>query len=215
MLQYVFCSFVGSYVDPCVEDLTDVDSLGAESTDDSVISDSSMSGSDNDSLYVPTPERPLPIKTSRIDLPRKMVFMDLSKLDEFIDAINKIRGCNTPQCDGALIPVNVKSSGLGGAISICYSCSKCSSKHAVLETSSKYQLGKMSDISMCVQVAFILAGATHATYFKTLRHALGIDAVGMGPFLGTIEHMYPVVKGMLDEVCEMAKEEMKRKKKTL
>ena len=76
--------------------------------------------SDNDSLYIPTPERPLPLKASCVDLPHKMVFMDLSQLDQFVDTINKIRGCKTPRCDGALIPVNVKSSGLGGAICISY-----------------------------------------------------------------------------------------------
>ena len=96
----------------------------------------SMQVSDSDSLYIPTPERPLPLKASCVDLPHKMVFMDLSQLDQFVDTINKLRGCKTPRCDGALIPVNVKSSGLGGAICISYSCSKCTSKHAVFETSS-------------------------------------------------------------------------------
>ena len=201
------------FVDPGLEDLrsSNVDSLGVESTDDS---DSSVSVqvSDNDSLYIPLPERPLPLKASCVDLPHKMVFMDLSQLDQFVDTINKLRGCKTPRCDGALIPVNVNSSGLGGAICISYSCSKCTSKHAVFETSSKYQLGKMSAISMCVQVAFILAGSTHATYYKTLHHALGMDAVSAVPFLDTIKRMYPVVKEMLDEVCEIAKHEMKGKK---
>ena len=65
---------------------------------------------------------------------------------------------------------------------------------------------------MCVQVAFILAGSTHATYYKTLCHALGMDAVSMVPFLDTIKRMYPVVKEMLDEVCEIAKQQMMGKK---
>ena len=34
----------------------------------------------------------------------------------------------------------------------------------------------------------------------------------MVPFLGTVELMYPVVKAMLDEICEIAKQEMKGKK---
>ena len=152
-------SFLLLFVDPGLEDLrsSDVDSLGVESTDDS---DSSVSVqvSDNDSLYIHTPDRPLPLKASCVDLPHKMVFMDLSQLDQFVDTINKIRGCTTPQCDGALIPVNVNNSGLGGAICVSYSCSKCTLKHAVFEISSKYQLGKMSAVSMCVQVAFIIAG---------------------------------------------------------
>ena len=93
-----------------------------------------------------------------------------------------------------------------------YSCSKWTLKHVVFETSSKYQLAKMSAVSMCVQGAFILAGSTHATYYKTLRHALGMDAMSMVPFLDTIKCMYPVVNEMLDKVCEIAKQEMKGKK---
>ena len=69
----------------------------------------------------------------------------------------------------------------------------------------------MSNISMSVQVAFILAGCTHATYYKTLRRALGIKAVNERVFMRTIELMYPVVKAMLDEVCEVSKQEMKEK----
>ena len=64
---------------------------------------------------------------------------------------------------------------------------------------------------MSLQVAFILAGCTHATYYKTLRHALGIKTVGERVFMRTIELMYPVVKVMLDEVCDIAKQEMKEK----
>ena len=67
-------------------------------------------------------------------------------------------------------------------------------------------------MSLQVHVAFILAGCTHATYYKTLQHALGIKAVNERVFMRTIELMYPVVKAMLDEVCEIAKQEMKEKR---
>ena len=71
-----------------------------------------------------------------------------------------------------------------------------------------YELVNTSEISVCVQVAFILAGCTHATYYKTLQHALGIEAV-MDSFLTTIKCMYPIVKSMVDEMCETAKQQMK------
>ena len=82
-------------------------------------------------------------------------------------------------------------------------------KGAVFETHSK-QTGTI--ISMCVQVAFIIASSTHAVYYKTLKLALGIQAVSAPVFMGTIESMYPIVKSMLDKVCEAAKHEMKEKK---
>ena len=69
------------------------------------------------SLYIPTPERylhhvrelskkqvrsskptcDLVSKVNVITLPRQVVFMDLSKLDEFV---KNVRGCKTPECEG-------------------------------------------------------------------------------------------------------------------
>ena len=46
-----------------------------------------------------------------------------------------------------------------------------------------------------MQVAFIVSGCTHAVYCKTF----------------TIGKMYPVVKAMVDDLCEVAKREMKEK----
>ena len=45
-----------------------------------------------------------------------------------------------------------------------------------------------------VQVALIVAGCTHTTYYKALKASLGIDAVGADTFMSTIVKMYPVVK---------------------
>ena len=49
-------------------------------------------------------------------------------------------------------------------------------------------------------MAFIVAGCTHATYCRALRHALVIDAVCPETFMSTIVKMYPVVKQFLDEI---------------
>ncbi len=140
--------------------------------------------------------------------------MTLPQLEKIVQSVNTIRGCKTPICAGALVPVAVKSRGLGGALSITFTCNGCASQWALFDTCAKYQLrsGYVSDISVCVQVAFLIAGNTHATYYKTLQHALGIKAVGMRTFLHTIERMHPVVKAMLDALCEAAKQDMKDKK---
>ena len=53
-------------------------------------------------------------------------------------------------------------------------------------------------ISKSIQVSFIVAGCTHAVYCKTLKDALGINAVGMDAFMETIYGMYPIVKSILD-----------------
>ena len=55
-------------------------------------------------------------------------------------------------------------------------------------------------ISTCVQVAFLCAGSTHAVYYKTLKNALGFEAVSAPSFMDTIHSMHPIVKSMLDDV---------------
>ena len=66
-------------------------------------------------------------------------------------------------------------------------------------------------LSVCVQVAFIMAGSTHAVYAKTLSNALGMNTVSSEAYLKTIERMHPVVKDVLDRMCEIAKKDMKAK----
>ena len=104
--------------------------------------------------------------------------VQLSQLEMFIDSINRIRGCKTSNYDGNLVPISVKSVGLGGGLCIRYGCNGCSSKQAELKTYSRCEPGRRTNaISLSVQVAFILAGCTHAVYTKTLSHALGMKSV--------------------------------------
>ena len=154
---------------------------------------------------MPTPEHRSKKKLSRI-VSQKMAFMDLSQLDRFMTTVNRVRGCNTPDCKGGLMPVQVLNTGLGGALCITYVCDGCQFQRAEFKASS---VCKLINASECVQTAFIIAGCTHATYYKVLQHALGIEAVSMDVFMHTIRLMFPVVKAMLDEVCEFAKQDMK------
>ena len=67
----------------------------------------------------------------------------------------------TPGCDGNLVPVAVKSTGMGGGLSVCFGC-------------DGNEPAYNNDISVSVQVAFILASST---YCKTLQNALGMNTV--------------------------------------
>ena len=88
-----------------------------------------------------------------------------------------------------------------------YGCDGCASKWAVLGSSMGRQTS--TEISVAIQVAFIVAGCTHATYCKVLQHELGVQAVSEATLRDTIKKMHPIVEGMLDEWCEVAKNEMK------
>ena len=72
----------------------------------------------------------------------------------------------------------------------------------------KGALGCATEISIAVQVAFIIAGCTHVTYYKVLKHALGIEGVSWPMFDSTIKRMYPIVKEMVDKMCSDAKDDM-------
>lgn len=61
---------------------------------------------------------------------------------------------------------------------------------------TKFTSNIRSEISVCIQVAFIVAGCTHATYTKAIQHSPGIDIVGMDTFLNALN--------LLWKVCMMA-----------
>ena len=167
--------------------------------------------SNDGSLYVPTPQRKVIERIENTSIiPLSICFMDLKQLNKFIKQVNQIRCCATPGCKGALCPIHVKSLGLGGALSITYACNGCASQWALFETSSKYELGCATEISIAAQVAFIIAGCTHVTYYKVLKHALGIEAVSWPMFDSTIKRMHPIVKEMVDKMCSDAKNDMQR-----
>ena len=138
---------------------------GVESTDDDLMSSNSH---EDVSVYLPTPERHTNAWLSKVRddtdcaLANKIVFMDLSQLDKFVKLINK-----TPNSNGELVPVRVKSTGLGGAVSISYMCSGCVTQNVMLDT--KFTSNICSEISVSIQVAFIVAGCTHATYTRALN----------------------------------------------
>ena len=70
---------------------------------------------DDDSLYLPAPDRP--VQVNYIDLPNKLCFLALPQVGKFfLDMINQVRGCKTPGCNGKLAPTCVMSNGLGGCV---------------------------------------------------------------------------------------------------
>ena len=58
--------------------------------------------------------------SNSIVIPNRVVFVKLSQIGVFVDSINKIRGCKTQGCDGNLVSVAVKSTGMGGSLSVCF-----------------------------------------------------------------------------------------------
>ena len=51
----------------------------------------------------------------------------------------------------------------------CNGCGKC----VLFQASATYEGMNTNEIGIALQVAFIVAGCTHSTYFKVMKHALG------------------------------------------
>ena len=113
-------------------------------------------------------------------IPNRVGFVKLSQIGVFVDSINKIRGCKTQGCDGNLVPVAVKSIGMGGGLSVWFGCDGCKVK--LFESFTRYENEPAynNDISVSVQVA-----CCHTTYCKTLQNALGMKTVNARVFLNT------------------------------
>ena len=84
--------------------------------------ESESEGIDDDSLYLPTPDRP--VEVNYIDLPNKLCFLALPQVG---DMINEVRGCKTPGCNGNLAPTGVMSKGFGGCVYVSCRCDGCGS----------------------------------------------------------------------------------------
>ena len=154
------------------------------------------SHTDDGSLYVPTPQRMVRENLKNVSS-NIVCFMDLNQFDKFIKQVNEVCCCATPGCKGALTPVYVKSVGLGGAVSISCTCSGCGNRGVMFETSAKYALGSATEISIGIQVAFIIGGCTYTTYYKVLKHAFGIEAVSWPTFQSTIKRIIKKQLGLI------------------
>ena len=166
-----------------------------------------MNEVNNDSLYVPTPERSSE-KLNPMVIPEKIFVVTLKQLNVFVETINSVRCCVTPGCNGILVPVSLQSKGLGGTVNISYVCNGCGISKVFFEGSLKNESLNTTEVGASIQVAFIISGCLYATYCKVLKLSLGLDTVSFSTFYSTIERMYPVVKQMVDEMYEEAKEEM-------
>ena len=143
-------------------------------------------------------------KLPAISLPNECHITELQQIDQFIRTHTV---CKRTGCHGELIPVQVDNKRMGGAVRVTYRCKKCSEQF-LFGSCSNIPKTAQNTTSKAMQVAFITAGCTHATYAKVLD-ILGIKAVSKETFMKTIQEMHPIVENMVDEMCEREKKRMK------
>ena len=89
-----------------------------------------------------------------IVIPNQVGFVRLSQIGVFVD------GCKTKGCDGNLVPVAVKSTRLGGGLSVFFGCDGCKVKWAPLPSMSMDLPAIM--ISVCVCASRIYCCRLHS-----------------------------------------------------
>ena len=105
-------------------------------------------------------------------------FCQKSQLQHFIDQINKTSRCITENCNGVLKPVSIQMAGFGGTVRIQYDFIE---RRLTLD-SSTVTAHDQSDLSLALQIGFIVAGCSYAQYSKVLAQALGMRAVSFVQF---------------------------------
>ena len=64
-------------------------------------------------------------------------------------------------------------------------------------------------VSLSLRLAAFISGIGFAGYHKLFKRHLAMHSVTSRNFYSIIEMVYPHTKDMLDELCEMAKDDMK------
>lgn len=125
---------------------------------------SSDPDSDDDSEYIPSPLQRAQLITP-CNIPHHCVLLDLSQVEQFINQVNQARTCKTAGCKGKLVPQDVMTCAMGGAVTITYMCDGCLDRLVFQTSSTNTQVAK-TDIQLAAQVAFITAGCTYTYYLR-------------------------------------------------
>ena len=130
-----------------------------------------------------------------------------SQMIDLINQVNSSSSCNTPGCKGILRP-KCRLSGLGGALEMTFSCSGCAQRELNFKSSTDHETNQPV-LGLMLQIAYVTAGCSYSRYHRSLELAMGMHIVSEHQFYQTLEFIAPVVKQLLDDVCEENRNDMK------
>ena len=88
-------------------------------------------------------------------------------------------------------------------------CSGCGIELNYASSAVCQDLKRHTVVSLSLRVAALISGIGFAGYDKLFKRHLGMHTITDKQFYATIEMCSPHVKDMLDEICEIGKDEMK------
>ena len=106
-------------------------------------------------------------------------------------------------------PFEIRSTGLGGSMNICFACNSCKLRTVNFQGSALVEGTKRTVVGMALAVAFVITGHGFAKFDKALHKSLGISVSLKNRYYEVIKLIYPHVTDILDEMCFDKKEHMK------
>ena len=112
---------------------------------------------------------------------------------------------------GVLVPTGIKIKGLGGGLEVKFSCTDCTFRNVTFRSSLFVEQSRRTTVSLALCVAFIISGQMYGDYFKLLNKSLGVKTITKNNFFSVVKDMYPVVKTLLDDATNEARDYTKEK----
>ena len=100
-------------------------------------------------------------------------------------------------------------SGRGGSAFVQIACSGCGQQHQFSSSSFSASENRRNVVSYALRLAAFASGIGFSGYHKLFGRYLGMEATSGKMFHRVIEEAYPHITDMLDEICELAKQDMK------
>lgn len=110
---------------------------------------------------------------------------------------------------GRLVPTGYVLGGRGGSTIVHIMCSGCGVQSQFASSAISATESCRDVVSYALRLAAFASGIGFAGYHNLFGRYLGMKVTTDKMFHKVIEEAYPVITEMLDEVCEMGKEEMK------
>ena len=110
---------------------------------------------------------------------------------------------------GILVVSKVEPTGPGGSLNVWFMCSGCEKRSLMFQGSAFLEGSKRTVIGLDLAVAFFLSGHGFPNFHRTLRQYLGISCMSKNRYYDVIKLAYPLIKDILDEMCEEEKKTCK------
>ncbi len=116
--------------------------------------------------------------------------------------------CHFVSYIGRLVPTGHSLGGRGGSATVQLSYSDCGVQVQFASSAMSVTESRRNVVSYAVRIAAFASGIGFSGYHKLFGHHLGMSVTTDKMFHRVIEEAYPHITEMLDDVCELGKQEM-------